>query len=161
MRALIRSGELDSTVWGKLFKRDLFDGVLFPLGKRYEDEFTIYKIVAKANRIAIGCEPKYYYRNNDMSFMNRAFSEKDLEWIEAMTEQKSFISQNYPVLVSSANARIIFAVNKCAEKMAKAGTYNDIIIKEMRSLYKAYEKDFLKGKAAFPQKCSLLLLVLI
>ena len=84
--------------------------------------------------------------------MNRSFSEKDFEWIEAMSEQKAFISENYPDLTSAANARIIYAVNKCAEKMSAAGIYEEDRIKEMRSLYKAYEKDFLKGKSSFSAK---------
>ena len=152
MSALIKTAEIDSVVWGKLYKRSVFDGVLFPAGKRYEDEFTIYKLIAKAERIAVGCEPKYYYRENAESFMNRPFSEKDFEWIEAMSEQKAFISKNYPELTSSANARIIYAVNQCAGKMSAAGRYQEERIKEMRSLYKAYEKDFLKGKSSFSAK---------
>lgn len=152
IQALIGSGEIDSVVWGKLYKRALFEGVLFPAGKRYEDEFTIYKLIAKASRIAIGCESKYIYRKNENSFMNRSFSSKDLEWIEAMTEQKIFISQNYPELVSSANARIVYAANKCAEKMAAAGDYREDLIKELQGLYRTYEKDFIKGKSGLAAK---------
>ncbi len=152
MRSFVKTAEIDSVVWGKLYKRSLFDGILFPAGKRYEDEFTIYKLIAKANRIAVGSESKYYYRKNDKSFMNRTFSDRDFEWIEAMSEQKAFIKQNYPDLTSYANARIIYAVNKCAEKMADAGVYPEEHINEMQSLYKAYEKDFLKGKSSFSAK---------
>ena len=150
--AFVRSAEIDSVVWGKLYKRSLFDGVLFPAAKRYEDEFTIYKLIAKAERIAIGYGSKYYYRTNEESFMNRSFSDKDFEWIEAMSEQKAFIDQNYPELTSSANARIIYAVNKCAEKMSAAGVYPEDRMKELQALYKAYEKDFLKGKSGFSAK---------
>ena len=152
MSAFVKTAEIDSVVWGKLFKRNLFDGVLFPAGKRYEDEFTIYKLIAKADRIAVGCGSKYYYRENDKSFMNSVFSDKDFEWIEAMTEQKCFMEQNYPELTSAANARIIYAVNKCAEKMSAAGVYQEDRIKEMKALYKAYEKDFLRGKSGFSAK---------
>lgn len=152
MNAFVKTGEIDSVVWGKLYKRHLFDGVFFPAGKRYEDEFTIYKLIAKANKITIGSEPKYHYRKNGNSFMNRSFSEKDFEWIEAMEEQKDFIAQNYPELISPANARIIYSVNKCAEKMSAAGIYHDDKIKEMQHLYRAYEKDFLKGKSSFSAK---------
>lgn len=152
MNAFVKTGEIDSVVWGKLYKRHLFDGVFFPAGKRYEDEFTIYKLIAKTNRIVIGSEPKYHYRKNENSFMNRSFSEKDFEWMAAMEEQKAFIAQNYPELISSANARIIYSVNKCAEKMSAAGTYHEDMLKEMQRLYRAYEMDFLKGKSSFSAK---------
>lgn len=152
MSAFVKTGEIDSVVWGKLYKRHLFDGVFFPAGKRYEDEFTIYKLIAKVNRIAVGSEAKYHYRKNGNSFMNRSFSEKDFEWIEAMQEQKEFIAQNYPGLISSANARIIYSVNKCAEKMSAAGIYQDDKLQEMQHLYKVYGRDFRKGKSSFSAK---------
>ncbi len=152
MSAFVKDAALDSVVWGKLYKRSLFDGILFPAGKRYEDEFTVYMLIAKAERISIGCGQKYHYRKNLNSFMNRPFSDSDFELIEAMSEQKVFIEQNYPNLVSSANARIIYGVNKCAEKMAAAGIYREDLLSEMKMLYKAYENDFLKGKSSFSAK---------
>ena len=152
MRSLIESGDIDTVVWGKLYKRSLFDGVLFPAGKRYEDEFTTYKLIAKTNRLVIGCDSKYYYRKNENSFMNQPYSDKDFEWIEAMLEQKAFISQNYPDLVSSANARIIYAVNKCTEKISAAGVFPKDRIEVFQDLYRAYESDFIKGKSSFAAK---------
>ena len=49
MSAFVRSAEIDSVVWGKLYKRTLFEGIFFPEGKRYEDEFTIYKQIGRAH----------------------------------------------------------------------------------------------------------------
>ena len=152
MRALIKTCEINSVVWGKLYRRHLFKEVSFPVGKRYEDEFTIYKLIAKSNRIAVGYDSKYYYTINENSFMNQPFSKKDFEWIEAMSEQKDFIVQHYPDLISSANARIIYAVNKCAVKMSSAGEYSEDLIKVMRDYYKAYELDFIKGKSCLSAK---------
>lgn len=149
MSAFVKTAEIDSVVWGKLYKKSLFDGISFPAGKRYEDEFTIYKLIAGADRISVGCGSKYYYRKNENSFMNRPFSDKDLELIEAMSEQKAFISQNYPELISPANARMIYAANRCAGKMSASGIYQEDLLSELRALYKAYEKDFLKGKSGF------------
>lgn len=40
-----------SSCWNKLFKVDLFEGVLFPIGEVYEDESTIYKLIFKCNRL--------------------------------------------------------------------------------------------------------------
>ena len=152
MSAFVKNAEIDSVVWGKLYKKTLFDGISFPAGKRYEDEFTIYKLIARANRISVGCGSKYYYRKNEKSFMNRPFSDKDLELIEAMSEQKAFIEQNYPELISSANARMIYAANRCAGKMSASGIYQEERLSELRTLYKAYGKDFLKGKSGFSAK---------
>ncbi len=152
MAAFVKDANIDSVVWGKLYKRSLFDGILFPAGKRYEDEYTIYKLIAKAERISIGCGQKYHYRDNPESFMNRPFSDSDYELIEAMSEQKAFIEQRYPDLVSPANARIIYGVNSCAVKMSASGIYREDLLSEMRTLYKAYEKDFLKGKSSFSAK---------
>lgn len=43
----------------KLFKRRLFDGLRFPETERYEDVYLMYRIIAKANRVAYHGVPKY------------------------------------------------------------------------------------------------------
>lgn len=52
---------------GKLFSRSLFadTGVLFPVGRSYEDIATTYRLMAAAEGIASADAPLYYYRPNE------------------------------------------------------------------------------------------------
>ncbi|KXT83400.1 glycosyltransferase family 2 protein [Streptococcus panodentis] len=50
------------SAWGKLYKRDLFDAVRYPVGRVAEDAFTTYKLYLQAEKIIYLNEPLYYYR---------------------------------------------------------------------------------------------------
>ncbi|MGT2968444.1 MULTISPECIES: SP_1767 family glycosyltransferase [Streptococcus] len=45
----------------KLFKRELFEGIVFPVGRLREDDATIYKLYLKARKIAFINQGAYYY----------------------------------------------------------------------------------------------------
>ena len=46
---------------GKLYRSSLFDNVRYPIGKRYEDVGTTYKLLYKAQTVAVGGAPLYNY----------------------------------------------------------------------------------------------------
>ena len=48
--------------WNKLYKKEIFEKIRFPEGKIYEDSYTIYDIVDKANKISYNPKPLYFYR---------------------------------------------------------------------------------------------------
>jgi glycosyltransferase involved in cell wall biosynthesis len=49
----------------KLFKRNIFDGLRFQEEGRYDDIYLMYKVFAKANRIASHGLPKYHVLRHD------------------------------------------------------------------------------------------------
>ena len=54
-------GEKYVVPWNKLIKRTLVHGIRFPSGRTSEDEFTVYKFLANANRVVLTNEILYYY----------------------------------------------------------------------------------------------------
>ena len=51
---------------GKLYRKDCFKEIRYPLGKIHEDEFTTYKILFTFETVAVISAPLYaYYINND------------------------------------------------------------------------------------------------
>ncbi len=58
------AGPLASTMTSpcaKLFRAELFEQLRFPLGRLYEDEFTTYRAVARADMVALSSAELYYY----------------------------------------------------------------------------------------------------
>lgn len=47
--------------WGKIFRKDLFDGIRFPVGRIYEDNATTYKAISRASKVYILSDCLYYY----------------------------------------------------------------------------------------------------
>lgn len=79
--------------WNKIYKKELFNQIRYPFGKINEDEFTTYKLIYKANKVAISNEPLYYYRFNSSSIMGSGFNEKRLQYIEALEERMQFYKE--------------------------------------------------------------------
>ena len=58
-------GELYVVMWGKLFKRELFEGITFPEGRICEDLAILYKLYDRSVKAVYSTEVMYYYfRNN-------------------------------------------------------------------------------------------------
>ncbi len=70
LHALLRNDSVNNFAWGKLFRRDLFDGLLFP-ACRFEDVFTIFQTFLKAETIVTMPERFYHYFQRKGSIMNK------------------------------------------------------------------------------------------
>lgn len=74
----------------KLYKASLFDGIRYPAGKIHEDEFTTYRLVWEAGRIAVTHTKLYFYRQRPDSIMGSDYSLKRLDAGEAFREREAF-----------------------------------------------------------------------
>jgi len=54
--------EINSFACDKIFKRELFESIRFPLGRIFADTATTYKVFAKAGAVVRVNVPLYYYR---------------------------------------------------------------------------------------------------
>lgn len=80
--------------WNKLYKRELFYEIRYPLGKIHEDEFTTYRIIWKAKKMIITNQYLYYYLQRPESIMGRKYSVKRLDALEAFRERLDFLKEN-------------------------------------------------------------------
>ena len=148
LKEYLTSNRIYAAVWGKLYKKHMFDGIRFPSGKRFEDNYVLFRLLDKCNSLTIGQLMKYSYVRNAGSFVNETFSPAQLDIVHAMTAQREFISKKHPSLLPEANARLIYAVNRCLTKMADSNHKDEAFIKRAKPLYKAYFADFLKGPSS-------------
>lgn len=61
LRRLIIDSSIGQKAWNKLYRRRLFDGVRFPDGFQFEDVRTTYRLLQKADRIALIPNVLYHY----------------------------------------------------------------------------------------------------
>ncbi len=80
-----------NTAWGKLYKKDCFIDVRYPVGKLHEDEYVTYKLICSANKVVSINDEFYYYRLRNNSIMNVKWTEKNLEVIEAFDEKIKYM----------------------------------------------------------------------
>lgn len=61
VQKIVEDVEIQSYLWNKLFKRELFENLRFPVGKIYEDLWAMYFLFKNANKSVRVWDPKYYY----------------------------------------------------------------------------------------------------
>lgn len=82
-----------TVAWGKLYKRELWNGIQYPVGKIHEDTFTTWKLMEKAQKVVYVEEPLYYWRENLNSITRGEFSLAHLIGLNAYQEQLEYFIQ--------------------------------------------------------------------
>ncbi|MDF2537559.1 MAG: glycosyl transferase family protein [Herbinix sp.] len=81
-----------NVVWNKLFRKDLFDNISFPVGRIMEDFSTSYLLIYAAKKIAVTEEPLYYYFRSENSYMRSGYNLKRLDVLAAYEERLDFFT---------------------------------------------------------------------
>lgn len=92
-----------------LYKACLFDDVRFPLGKTYEDLFTIYKVLYKCEVITFVDFPVYYYVIRSGSIISNLNPIKNVDFLNAALEIHDFIEKKCPDKVKAADYKLFVA----------------------------------------------------
>ena len=108
--------------WNKLYKRELFDTIRYPVGKYIEDFFVILPLIEKAGNVAFCPEQKYYYVHRENSIMTSVFSKKHYDCIEVHEQNYRFICDKYPALEKNARMRLYWSRFFVLDKMLMSGT---------------------------------------
>lgn len=83
---------------GKLYKRELFDGIQYPVGKLMEDKATTYKIYEKCKKILFVECADYMYLIREGSIMHSKFDRRQLQTLDIQEEMNAHICSKYPSL---------------------------------------------------------------
>lgn len=129
----------------KLFKRELFNDVTFPVGQAFEDINTMYKLLNNSNVVVYDPTPKYYYIQRDnsingQSFKTKKFNEKVYDLYKASMEVYDFVSKNYPEILSECAIGCINYNLRVINKMIVYDVYRDDIIKTTKTMIKNNKK---------------------
>lgn len=85
---------LTSIACAKLYDRDCFETIRYPVGKVHEDEFTTYRILFQQDRLAVIDAHLYFYFQNANSIMGSPWSPKRLVSVEARKEQTDYFKKH-------------------------------------------------------------------
>lgn len=79
--------------WNKLYRRELWKDLRFPKGKIHEDQFTSYKPLCQARKVAYTDYPFYYYRQREGSIMTTFSTKECMDDIEALQEKIAYFRE--------------------------------------------------------------------
>ncbi len=131
------------TAWNKLYDIRLFDKVLYPAGKLYEDAYTTYRLLFFSQTVVYCPARLYYYQQRRGSIMARGFGHHSMDKMEAAEQVLDFVRSNIPELLAQAEAfQIVSALRvmvdilddgKCRHPQEFKLTQEILLRKESRS----------------------------
>lgn len=132
--------------WGKLYKKQIFDGMRFPTGYHYEDLALIYKLFFKAEKIIYTPMEKYIYMVREGSIVHRELSQADVKAILQYSEEiVEFLEKEVPQIIDSGKYLLLINSIKIIESVEKNET-NKVYINKAMSNLKKYRKDVISNK---------------
>lgn len=134
LKFYLLKNEIDNSAVDKLYRKELFEGIEFPVGRYYEDIGTIYKVFLKADRIVHVKDPLYHYVMREGSISHEEYSDKQIDSFYMTKEAVICIENTYPELKEYADAyyalEIVSTVRRiyhqCGTKVANI-KYGNII----------------------------------
>lgn len=99
LRKLVLEDGVYQTVWNKLYRRELIQGIPFALGKYNEDEFWTYQVVERVQRLATVEMPLYNYLQRGTSIIGTGYNIRRLDGLEARFQRMQHL-QKYDELAT-------------------------------------------------------------
>lgn len=114
---LLTKKDIGVYAWAKLYKKELFQEVRYPVGRLHEDVFTTYKLVDKANSISIIPDALYCYRIRNDSITTQKITPKHIDAVYAKIALNNFVEDKYPKLSKYSKALLAYSCALCIYKI--------------------------------------------
>ena len=93
LKRLIMEDSLRSVVWNKLYKRNIFKSLRFPVGKLYEDGFITPRLLYQCDRIVLVPQYLYFYVANPTSLTKRPRTVQHFDLVESRFLRMKFLQE--------------------------------------------------------------------
>ena len=112
IRSTLVSDELGDFAWNKLYKRELFRDVRYPLGRMMEDQGTTYRIFQQCSKVAYRPVPLYYYYQRPDSILHRRNMKFYEDKLDMGYQKYRAIREAYPGMPEN-DAAMLSVVEHC------------------------------------------------
>ena len=83
-----------TVAWGKLYRKECFHEIRYPVGKFHEDEYVTHRILFALGHLAFVDIPLYAYFQNSSGITKSPWNPKRLDAISAIAEQMHYMKEN-------------------------------------------------------------------
>ena len=132
-----------SAVWNRLFKRQVFNGIRFPVGRINEDEVVAVHIYAVCRKIVFLDQYTYYYRRRPNSVTTSGFTLRTVDLYYNSIDNLAFIRKELPELEPCAEFKYINYMLYCYIHLRKLRKDPDA-----RSVRARIHQDIRKNRSA-------------
>lgn len=140
LKEILLDKNIQSYAWNKLYKKELFDEIKYPIGKKYEDIGTTFFLLEKCNKVVVTGKSEYYYINRQDSIVNNVTETTITDYIELIMQRYDYIEENIKEL-SNYNKDYLKRILKTAEQDIKnLNEVGDYTKKKYEELYNKVQK---------------------
>ena len=124
----------------KLYYKELWDDIRFPVGKIHEDRFTTHKLLFQVPEVANAKLPLYFYTINPNGITHSQWTPKRLDDFEAVEEQLQFFKERnlHKAYTRTAQSGFYVAygmiqeIQQASESVVKYANYIRMLKKKLR-----------------------------
>lgn len=110
LKKLLYQNGVETSAWGKLYRRELLTELRYPVGKLYEDIPVTYETVKRSKNIVRISNIDYYYFQRKDSIQYQCFNLRKLDGVVHCGEMMEKIKNDYPTLSVAAECRYFSTV---------------------------------------------------
>ncbi len=103
LKRLLLWDAIDSSVCDKLFRKSLFNNIVFPEGRLHEDIPVTYQLIIRANTITHIAQPKYHYYQRAYGITRSSYSPQKMDLYLFALEVSEYVKAHFPALTCEAN----------------------------------------------------------
>jgi hypothetical protein len=137
---MMRSNNICTVAWNKLYKKGLFDNVRFTVGVLHEDEAVTYKLLYMAQLVSYTPQLLYNYRQRSGSIMQKELSGRYNDIISALIDRRRFFEQNGEDMLAQHSQISLLEQIKYVYR-------NISDVKEKEELKRIYARELIDGGA--------------
>ena len=136
------------TAWGKIYHRELFENLRFPVGKLHEDCYVTHIPLFEAGKVAVCDEPLYYYFTNPGSITRTRWSEKRLEELESHEYRAAWLLEHgYDEAYRRETEVYVMTIYEHAEVLARLSREDHGYLPHLKRIREKLFRELKKAKS--------------
>ena len=130
------------SAWDKIYRREVFDGIRFPIGEINEDEAIVLQLLDRCKKVAYTNKVFYHYIHRPESITTSDFSEKKLAWYRHCKDNLEWVKEHHPELEPYAAKRlcgsVMWSLREISLSDKEYSECNKILLADIETNFKYY-----------------------
>ena len=135
LKEVLLDKNIQSYAWNKLYKKELFNEIKYPIGKKYEDIGTTFYIFEKCNKVVVTSEPEYYYLKRADSLVNNVTESTVLDYTEIIIQRYLYTKENIKELKKYNNYYLAKTLITAHNDIELLGSISEKMQEKYKELY--------------------------
>lgn len=147
IKELLKDDKIKNYAWNKLYKKELFKEIRYPVKMAYEDVGTTYKLFEKANKIIWKDTPKYNYIRRDDSIVSKNTYKNLKDFIDLSYERYLHFEKNREIRrennFSFIKSMIMFYLNYMLDDIDELDEIFENLYPELEEIMNEYHDEMI------------------